>query len=90
MSPWTLQMWQFQQENGFRGDAGHRNIKIRLGWEFIYFHLEDMPLGNFTGKNIVVTVHVLAPWPHLSFRTPFGAPNSDHGAIIWMVTRIFM
>ncbi len=31
-----------------------RNLKIRLGWKLIYFHLENMPLGNFTGKNIPI------------------------------------
>ena len=39
-----------------RGDAGHRKIKIHLVWKFLYYQMEDMPLSNFPGKNIEVTI----------------------------------
>ena len=38
-----------------------------------------MPLGNSTGKHIVVTVHILEPWPDLSFRPPFWGAIISNG-----------
>ena len=48
-----------------------------------------MPLGNFTWKNIGVTVHIIAPWSLLGPKKGGLNDKNGHGAKIWTVTPNF-
>ena len=52
-------------------------FKIQLGYKFIYSQKEDMPLCNFTRKNIGVTDHIIAPWSLLGPQK--GGLNDKYG-----------